>query len=128
MCNGHERRKDKRREKLYMAEVRVKRHEDHETESTGWESVTLHNLSVGGTFFIYRKDLEIGTLLDLKIDGTETRRTINCIGKVTRAEQFQSTSMFCTAIKFINIRKKDKETINTSITEDLEQANKAVVA
>ncbi len=128
MCNGHERRKDKRREKLYMAEVRVKRHEGHETGSTGWDSVTLHNLSVGGTFFIYRKDLGIGTLLDLKINGTETRRTINCVGKVTRAEQFQSTSMFCTAIKFINIKKKDKETINTNVTEDLEQANKTAVA
>jgi hypothetical protein len=128
MCNGHERREYKRREKLYMAEVRVKRHEGHETESTGWDSVTLHNLSVGGTFFVYRKDLEIGTLLDLKIDGTETMRTINCVGKVTRAEQFQSTSMFCTAIKFVNIRKKEKETINTSVAEDLEQANKTAVA
>jgi hypothetical protein len=128
MCNGHERRKDKRREKLYMAEVRVKRHEGHETVSTGWDSVTLHNLSVGGTFFIYRKDLEIGTLLDLKINGIETMRIIKCVGKVTRAEQFQSTSMFCTAIKFINIRKKEKETINTSVAEDLEQANKTAVA
>ncbi len=128
MCNGHERRKDKRREKLYMAEVRVKRHEGHETVSTGWDSATLHNLSVGGTFFIYRKDLEIGTLLDLKIDGIETMRTIKCVGKVTRAEQFQSTSMFCTAIKFVNIRKKEKETINTSVAEDLEQANKTAVA
>ncbi len=128
MCNGHERRKDKRREKLYMAEVRVKRHEGHETVSTGWDSATLHNLSVGGTFFIYRKGLEIGTLLDLKIDGIETMRTIKCVGKVTRAEQFQSTSMFCTAIKFVNIRKKEKETINTSVAEDLEQANKTAVA
>ena len=128
MCNGHDRRKDKRREKLYMAEVRVKRHEGHETGSTGWDSATLHNLSVGGTFFIYRKDLEIGTLLDLKIDGIETMRTIKCVGKVTRAEQFQSTSMFCTAIKFINIKKKDKETINTNVAEDLEQANKTAVA
>ena len=128
MCNGHDRRKDKRREKLYMAEVRVKRHEGHETGSTGWDSATLHNLSVGGTFFIYRKDLEIGTLLDLKIDGTETRRTINCVGKVTRTEQFQSTSMFCTAIKFINIKKKDKETINTNVAENLEHANKTAMA
>jgi hypothetical protein len=119
MYNGQERRKFKRREKLYMAEVRVKRHEGHERVSTGWDSVTLHNLSVGGTFFIYRKDLGIGTLLDLKIDGTETMRTINCVGKVTRAEQFQSTSMFCTAIKFIDIRKKEKETINTTVEEVL---------
>ena len=128
MCNGQERREYKRREKLYMAEVRVKRHEGHETGSTGWDSVTLHNLSVGGTFFIYRKDLGIGTLLDLKIDGTETKRTINCVGKVTRAEQFQSTSMFCTAIKFIDIGKKEKETINTTVEEALEQDNKTSVA
>ncbi len=128
MCNGHDRRKDKRREKLYMAEVRVKRHEGHETGSTGWDSATLHNLSVGGTFFIYRKDLGIDTLLELKIDGTETRRTINCVGKVTRTEQFQSTSMFCTAIKFINIKKKDKETINTNVAENLEHANKTAMA
>jgi hypothetical protein len=123
MCNGRERREYKRREKLYMAEVRVKRHEGHETGSTGWDSVTLHNLSVGGTFFIYRKDLGIGTLLDLKIDGTETMRTINCVGKVTRVEQFQSTSMFCTAIKFIDIGKKEKETINTNVENALEQEN-----
>ena len=125
MCNGQERREYKRKEKLYMAEIRVKRHEGHET---GWDSVTLHNLSVGGTFFIYRKDLGIGTLLDLKIDGTETKRTINCVGEVTRAEQFQSTSMFCTGIKFVNIRKKEKEAIYTAVTEALEQANKTSVA
>jgi hypothetical protein len=124
MCNGRERRENKRREKLYMAEVRVKRHEGHET---GWDSVSLHNLSVGGTFFIYRKDLGIGTHLDLKIDGTETKRTINCVGKVTRAEQFQSTSMFCTAIKFIDIGKQEKETINTSVEEASEQTNKTSV-
>ena len=128
MCNGHERRKDKRREKLYMAEVRVKRHEGHETESAGWDSVTLHNLSVGGTFFVYRKDLEVGTILDLKIDGTETRRIINCVGKVTRVEQFQYTSMFCAAIKFIDIGKKEKETINTSVEEALEHANQTSAA
>ena len=128
MCNGKERREYKRREKLYMAEVRVKRQEGHETGSAGWDSVTLHNLSVGGTFFIYRKDLGIGTILDLKIDGTETKRTINCVGKVIRAEQFQYTSMFCTAIKFINIGKKEKETINTSVEEDLEHAHKTSVA
>ena len=125
MCNGQERREYKRKEKLYMAEIRVKRNEGHET---GLDSVTLHNFSVGGTFFIYRKDLGIGTILDLKIDGTETKRTINCVGKVTRAEQFQSTSMFCTGIKFIDIGKKEKETINTTVEGALEQTNKTSVA
>ncbi len=46
-------------------------------------------------------------------------RTINCVGKVTRIEQFQSTSMFCTAIKFIGIGEQEKEAINTSVEEAL---------
>ena len=111
-----------------MARVRVKRHEGHETVSTGWDTVTLRNLSEGGTFFIYRKDLGIGTLLDLKIDIPESMLNINCVGEVTRAEQFQSTSMFCTGIKFIDIGKKEKETIYTVVAEALEQANKTSVA
>ncbi len=124
MCNGHERREYKRREKLYMAEVRVKRQEGHETGSAGWDSVTLHNLSAGGAFFTYKKDLGIGTLVDLKIDVPESMLTINCVGEVTRIEQFKSTSMFCTAIKFIDIGEQEKEAINTSGEEALEQANK----
>ncbi len=127
MYNGKERRKFKRREKLYMAGVRVKHEEGHETLSTGWDSVTLHNLSVGGTFFIYKKDLGIGTLLDLKIDVPGFLIIINCVGEVTRIEQFKSTSMFCTAIKFIDIGEQEKEAINTSVEEDLEQANKTSV-
>ncbi len=119
MYNGPERREFKRREKLYMAGVRVKQHEGHETGSTGWDSVTLHNLSVGGTFFTYKKDLEIGALLDLKIDIPESMITVNCVGEVTRIEQFMSSSMFCTAIKFIDIGEQEKEAINTAVEEVL---------
>ncbi len=51
-----------------MARLRVKQHEGHETKSTGWDSVTLHNLTTGSAAFFYNKNLGIGTLLDLKID------------------------------------------------------------
>jgi hypothetical protein len=111
-----------------MARLRVKQHEGHETKSTGWDSVTLHNLSVGGTFFIYKKDLEIGALIDLKIDIPESMLNVNCVGEVTRIEQFMSTSMFCTAIKFIDIGEQEKEAINTAVEEALEQDNKTSVA
>ncbi len=50
------------------------------------------NLSTGGAFFIYKKDLGIGTLLDLKIEVSEYTPTINCVGKVTRIEQSQPHS------------------------------------
>jgi hypothetical protein len=120
MYNGQEKRKYKRIEKLYMARVRVKRHEGHETGSTGWDSVTLHNLSEGGTFFIYKKDLGIGTLLDLEIDAPKAMLNINCVGKVNRIKQFQPTSMFCLAIKFIDIGEQEKEMINTAVEKALE--------
>ncbi len=112
-------RKYKRRERLYVAEVRVKRHEGLETESTGWDSVILHNLSVGGTFFIYKKDLGIGALIDLKIDIPKSVHNVNCVGEVTRIEQFMSNSTFCTAIKFIDIGEQEKEAINTAVEEVL---------
>ncbi len=89
-------------------------------ESDDWASVTLMNLSVGGTFFYYKKDLGIGTLLDLKIDVPEFLIIINCVGEVTRIEQFKTTSMFCTAIKFIHIGEVEKAMINTSDAEALE--------
>ena len=128
MYKGQERRKYKRIEKLYMAGVRVKQHEGHEKGSTGWDSVTLHNLSVGGTFFTYKKDLEIGALLDLKIDIPETMLTINCVGKVIRIDKPKSTSMYSTAIKLIDIGEQEKGAIYTAVAEALEQANKTSVA
>ncbi len=127
MYKGQERRKYKRIEKLFMAGVRVKQHEGHETGSTGWDSVTLHNLSAGGTFFTYKKDLGIGTLLDLKIDVPESMLTINCVGKVIRINKPKSTSMYSIAIKLIDIGEQEKEAIYTAVEEALEQANKTSV-
>ncbi len=128
MYNGRERRKYKRIEKLYMAGVRVKQHEGHETGSTDWDSVTLHNLSAGGTFFTYKKDLGIGTLLDLKIDVHGSMLIINCVGKVIRIDKPKSTSMYSTAIKLIDIGEQEKGAIYTAVAEALEQANKTSVA
>ncbi len=127
MYNGQERRKYKRIEKLFMAGVRLKQHEGHEKGSTGWDSVTLHNLSVGGAFFIYKKHLEIGVLIDLKIDIPESMLTINCVGKVIRIDKPKSTSMYSIAIKLIDIGEQEKEAIYTAVEEALEQANKTSV-
>ncbi len=120
MYNGQDRRKYKRIEKLYMVGIRAKQHESHETVSTGWDPVFLMDLSAGGAFFIYKKDLGIGTLLDLNIDVPESKLTINCVGEAIRIEQFQSASMFCTAIKFIDIGIQEKEIINTTVEELLD--------
>ncbi len=115
-------RKYQRIEKPYMAGIRVKQHEGYETGSTGWDSVTLHSLSAGGTFFIYKKDLGIGTPLDFKIEVSKSKPSVNPVGKVIRIEQFQlpPTSMFCIAIKFTDIGEHEKEAINTAVEKALE--------
>ncbi len=120
MHNVQERRKYERREKLYMAGVRVKQSEGRKRGSTGWDSVTLHNLSAGGTFFTYKKDLGIGTLVDLKIDVPESMLTINCVGKVIRIEELQLASKFRIEIKFTDIGEQEKELISKSVEGALE--------
>ncbi len=64
-----------------MARFQIRSNETQKTESNNWDSVTLMNLSARDTFFYYKKDLEIGTLLDLKIDVSKSTPTINCVGK-----------------------------------------------
>jgi hypothetical protein len=129
MYNGQERRKYKRIEKPYTARFKI-RSDAQETGSDDWDSVILKNLSAGGTYFIYKKDLGIGTLLDFKIEVSKSKPAVNCVGEVIRIEQFQLPpySMFCVAIKFIDIGKQEKETINTSVEEASEQTNKTSVA
>ncbi len=124
MSNGHEKREFERYENLpveehIMARFQIKP-DAQETGSDDWDSANLLNISVGGTFFCSKKDLGIGTLLDLKIDLPKSTSTINCVGKVTRTEQFEPTSVFTNSIKFIDIGEQEKEMINTTVEKFLE--------
>ncbi len=52
MYNGPEKRQYKRIEKPFTARFRIRSGSAKERESDDWDSVTLMNLSVGGTFFL----------------------------------------------------------------------------
>ncbi len=120
MYKYQEKRKYKRREKPYMARLRVKQYEGLEISSAEWDMVLLKDLSAGGALFDYSKYLGFGSLLDLKIEVSESTPTINCVGKIIRSDKLQHISVFCNAIKFIDIGKKEKETINTTVEAVLE--------
>ncbi len=120
MSNGQERKKFKRKEKPYMARFRIRSDEAQKTESDDWDSVILENVSAGGASFFYNKDLGIGTLLDLKIYLSKAILIINCVGKIVRSHKSKSTSMFCFAIKFVDIGEKEEAMINASVEEDVE--------
>ncbi len=132
MYNGQEKRKYKRKYKRiwkqYMARFKIRSDEAQEMESNDWNSVTLRNLSAGGTYFNYKKDLGIGSLLDLKIDVPGFILIINCVGKVIRIDKPRSISMYSIAIKLIDIGEQEKEAIYTAVAEALEQANKTSLA
>ena len=124
MSRGHKKREFERYENLpveepIMARFHI-RSDARETGSDDWDSANLLNISAGGTFFCSKKDLGIGTLLDLKIDLPKSTSTINCVGKVIRTEQFEPTSVFTNAIKFIDIGEQEKEMINTTVEKFLE--------
>ncbi len=110
MSDGKEKRKHKRTGKPhYMVRLRIKRHEGLRTSSAGWDWVVLKDLSAGGALFNYNKHLEIGTLLDLKIDVSTSAPTINCVGRVTRIEQSQPHSIFRIATEFTGIDEHEKK-------------------
>ncbi len=125
MSNGQERRKYKRYENLPIEEpskarFKIRSDEAQEMESNDWDSVILENISAGGTFFRYKEDLGIDTLLDLKIDVSKSAPIINCVGKVIRIDKTRHTSMFGIAIKFTDIGEQEKELINKSVERTLE--------
>jgi hypothetical protein len=103
-----------------MASLRIKQYEGLEISSAEWDMVILKDLSAGGALFYYNKYLGFASLLDLKIYLPKSTSTINCVGKITRIEQFKPTSMFTITIKFIYIGEQEKEMINTTIEEFLE--------
>jgi len=112
MYNGPEKRQYRRIEKPFEARFRIKSAKVREVESDDWVSVTLMNLSAGGTFFYHRKDLGVGTLLDLEIDVAESTPPINCVGKTLSSDRLQPASSFCVSISFVDIGEEEKELIN----------------
>ena len=126
-------RKYKRIEKPYMARFRVKQYEDQEMSSPDWDIVAVKNLSAGGVLFNYNKNLEIDSLLDLKIDISKSTPTINCVGKIIRIEEFQHlltqdvqplNSMFRIATEFTEIDKQERDMINITVEETLRKEAK----
>ena len=106
----------------YIARFRVKQCEDEKTYSTEWSFVAVKTLSVGGIMFdyynkcrYYNKNLEVDSILELKIDFIKSMPTINCIGRVVRIDDAHANSMFRIATEFTDINDLDREIINTTV-------------
>ncbi len=103
-----------------MARLRIKQYEGLGKPSAEWDMVTVKDLSAGGALFYYSKYLELGSLLDLKIDVSTAMPTVNCAGKVTRIEQSLARSLIRIATEFTEIGEQEREMINTTVEKALE--------
>ncbi len=116
-------RKNKKIVSPYIARFRVKQYEGQEMSSPDWDIVAVKNLSAGGMVYDYNKNLELDSLLYLKIDLFKSIPVINCIGRVVRSEKHLANSRFRIAAEFIEIDEQEKEMINTTVEKVLEQQN-----
>jgi CheY-like chemotaxis protein len=114
-------RKYTRIEKHFSSRFRIKQYEDLETPLPDWDTVALKNLSAGGMLFNCNKNLEVDSLLDLKIDMFESTPSINCVGKIIRTKKSKIASMFDIAIEFTEIDKQEREMINTTAAQTLRE-------
>ncbi len=117
MYNDIERRKCKRKEKPYMVRFRTIPLVAKKTVSTDWNVGAVKNLSAGGMLFDYNKNLELDSLLDLKIDVSIVTPTINCVGKIIRIVESIPHSIFGIATEFTEIEEHEKEMISKAIEE-----------
>jgi hypothetical protein len=113
----------------YITRFRVKQYEDKKTSSLEWNIVAVKNLCAGGIMFdYYRKNLNIGSLLELKIDFIKSKPTISCIGRVVRIEDAHANVMFRIAAAFTEINDLDREIINTTVEAILRKETKEASA
>ena len=77
-----------------------------------WDGVAVVNLSAGGIFIYSRTNLEVGTIVDLRIGFSRSYPTIICVGRVARVKKNLGTFLFSIAIAFTEIDERIKEVIN----------------
>ena len=111
----------------YIARFRNKQWDSRNRPSLDWNIVAVKNLSAGGIMLdYYKKNLNIGSILELKIEFIESKPTISCIGRVVRIEDTHTNSMFRIATEFAEINDLDREIINTTVETILRKETRSI--
>ncbi len=94
---------------------RVKSNETLNNVSEEWDMVTTNNFSANGIFFFSNRFLEIGTILELKIDFSHSHPPIICTGEIIRMSKLLGTSTIGFAIEFTKTEEQTKKIISKII-------------
>jgi len=102
--------------KPYIVRFRVKADETLNMISKEWDMVTTNNFSAKGIFFFANRNLEVGTILELKIGFSLSHPSIICVGKVIRTRRHMGTSTIGFAIVFTEIDEQIKKEISNIVS------------
>ncbi len=99
-----------------ITKFRILQYDGQEASSLEWNIVAVKNLSAGGIKInYYKKRLEVGSLLDLKIEFIKSIPSISCIGRIVRIEDAHANAMFRMGVEFTEIDDNDREKINITV-------------
>ncbi len=90
-----------------------------------WNSVAIKSFGTDGFCFSYNENLEVGSLLDLKIDFLEIGHTTHCIGEIERIELCKPSSLYNISIRFKEIERQEKEMMK-NIVEEMGETKKVI--
>ncbi len=121
MPQDSNKRKFKRIDKPYALKMRIKK----EGDPADWhrviadcELVVAENMSAGGVFFYYAfEDLEVDSLVDLKIYLSKTSPPIDCVGKTIRIKKDTISPLDEIAVSFVEMDEQNREEINKYIND-----------
>ncbi len=110
-----------------IARFRNKRWDFSNPLSLEWNIVAVKNLSAGGIMLdYYKKNLNLGSILELKIEFIKSKPHISCIGRVVRIEDAHANAMFRIATEFTEINDLDREIINMTVEAILRKETKSI--
>ncbi len=119
MYEVSERRKYQRVEKPIIIRFRIRPQKDQALPPSDWDMVGVNDLSARGLFFNSSYNIEIGTVLDLRIGFSTSTVPVKCKGIVTRVKKSPHTSIFGIATAFTEIEEREIEMIDRFVIATL---------
>ena len=119
MCEVSERRKYHRVEKPIIIRFRIRPQKGQKMASSDWDMVGVNDLSAGGLFFNSSYNIEIGTVLDIKIGFSTSTPPVICTAIATRIKNHSQTSIFGIATAFAEIEEHEKEMMDRFVNAHL---------
>ena len=124
---GKKKYKEKELVAPYIARFRSKQWDFSNPLSLEWNIVAVKNLSAGGIMLdYYKKNLNLGSILELKIEFIKSQPHISCIGRVVRIEDTHVNAMFRIATEFTEINELDRRIINTTVEAILRKETRCI--